>query len=309
MAKTSNQTPSKRKQLLGVQASYTNSTGGLLSAFRWMPNPDAVLKKNNKSINAYHDIRQDPHVYSCLQSRRSGVLSLEWGIDVGEAQTEQGAFVESVLRKLDMHRVISGILEAVPYGYQPLEIYWREESMRFVIADIVAKPPEWFHFDIHQRLMFRSNKNTDGIACAPLKFITAQHNASYTNPYGDALLSKCFWAVTFKKNAMRFWLRFAEKYGMPYLAGTIPPGAALDDLDELKAILEEMRQDGVIVTESNSEVKIIDASGAASSLLFQALIAHCNAEITRVILSHAGSTEATQARQRHHGERGSPAGD
>lgn len=34
----------------------------------------------------------------------------------------------------------------------------------------------------------------------------------------------CFWPVAFKKGGMKFWLRFAEKFGSPWVIGKHPRG-------------------------------------------------------------------------------------
>ncbi len=49
------------------------------------------------------------------------------------------------------------------------------------------------------------------------KFIIFQNNATYENPYGDAVLSKCYAPVKLKKGGMELWVRYIEKYSIPYL--------------------------------------------------------------------------------------------
>ena len=48
-----------------------------------LPDPDIVLKKQGKDITVYKELLCDPHVFACCQSRKSGVLSLEWEINRG----------------------------------------------------------------------------------------------------------------------------------------------------------------------------------------------------------------------------------
>ena len=48
-----------------------------------LPDPDIVLKKQGKDITIYKELLCDSHVYACVQSRKSGVLSLEWDINRG----------------------------------------------------------------------------------------------------------------------------------------------------------------------------------------------------------------------------------
>ena len=48
-----------------------------------LPDPDIVLKKQGKDIRIYKELLCDPHVFACIQSRKAGILSLEWEINRG----------------------------------------------------------------------------------------------------------------------------------------------------------------------------------------------------------------------------------
>ena len=48
-----------------------------------LPDPDIVLKKQGKDIRVYKELLCDAHVFACCQSRKAGVLSLEWEINRG----------------------------------------------------------------------------------------------------------------------------------------------------------------------------------------------------------------------------------
>ena len=58
--------------------------------------------------------------------------------------------------------------------------------------------------------------------------------ASYTDPYGESILSRCYWSVFFKKDTIKFWSTFTEKYGMPYLWGQTDIGSTVDNKEDLK---------------------------------------------------------------------------
>ena len=46
-----------------------------------LPDPDIVLRKQGKDMRIYKELLCDPHVYACTQSRKAGVLSLDWEIN------------------------------------------------------------------------------------------------------------------------------------------------------------------------------------------------------------------------------------
>ena len=91
---------------------------------------------------------------------------------------------------------------------QPLEVVWRRDGTSTVPDRVVGKPVEWFVFaaeDNSLRLRTKANLIL-GEELPPKKFLLARYNATYDNPYGERVLSRCFWPVAFKKGGMARWL-------------------------------------------------------------------------------------------------------
>src|SRR5690606_6203499 len=154
------------------------------------------------------------HTGGCIRRRKAAVLSLERKIERGKASARITRAVQDVFDKLDLNQVISEILEAPLYGWQPLEIDWRPRRGASPLpVNIIGKPPAWFLFETDARLRFRSRQAPLlGAEHEPRKFLLARQEASYANPYGFPDLSMCFWPVTFKRGGLRHWVKFAEKY-------------------------------------------------------------------------------------------------
>ena len=83
-----------------------------------LPDPDIVLRKQGKDMRIYKELLCDPHVFACTQSRKAGVLSLDWDINRGLDKDENAQAIEDLLKKLDIHKLINDILEATLYGFQ-----------------------------------------------------------------------------------------------------------------------------------------------------------------------------------------------
>ena len=258
-----------------------------------LPDPDIVLKKQGKDMRIYKELLCDPHVFACVQSRKAGVLSLEWAINRGSEEKDKIAQeIENLLVNLDIHKLISDILDATQFGFQPLEIMWRRDKSGHVMPErVVAKPPEWFCFDDNNTLKFRTKENFYGEELPNKKFLLVQNNPSYNNPYGERTLSRVFWNVTFKKGGMKFWVVFTEKYGMPHLIGKHPRGASKAETDSLADMLEEMVQDAIAVIPDDSSVEIQEASKSSSAEIYEKLIDKMNSEISKAILGQTLTTE------------------
>ena len=257
-----------------------------------LPDPDIVLKKQGKDIRIYKELLCDPHVFACTQSRKAGVLSLDWEINRGLDKDQNAEDVENLLKKLDIQKLMSDILDATQFGFQPLEIIWKKDKSGHIMPErVTAKPPEWFCFDDDNNLKFRTKENYYGEIVPNKKFLLAQNNPSYNNPYGERTLSRVFWNVTFKKGGLKFWVVFTEKYGMPHLIGKHPRGSTKEETNSLADMLEDMVQDAIAVIPDDSSIEIQEASKSSSAEIYEKLIDKMNTEISKAILGQTLTTE------------------
>ena len=256
-----------------------------------LPNLNKLTLTNSEYLQSINDVRNDPHVHSCIQSRKTGILAMLWKIE----PSNDPKLTELVLRnfeKIDILGLISNILDAIFFGYQVLEIIWSENKLtNLEVERIEPKPIEWFFFDKNNNLRYRSRLNPQGELLPPYKFLVPRHNPKYENPYGDALLNKCYWAVTIKNIGLRFWLNFLEKYGMPLVIGqyTYPPSS--EELANLSARLQELVNSQTIATPSDVNIEIKDIGQSKSVDLYLQLIKLANSEISKALLSETLTTE------------------
>nr|BDD48257.1 hypothetical protein 7 [bacterium] len=279
------------KTSLGKEIATRQRSVDFYSIIKTLPDPDPVLRKQGKDIKVYRELLSDPHVWACVQSRKAGVLSLEWGLDRGKAKNKQAEIIENVFNGIDLHTLISEILDCVFFGFQPLEIIWRAKGKLVIPSEIKAKPPEWFHFDDENRLMLKTKENFYGELLPDKKFLCPQYNPSYQNPYGERTMSRIFWSTTFKKGGLRFWLAFTEKYGMPFLVGKHPRGTSADDTENLATMMQDMIQDAIAVIPDDSTIEIQEAVKTTSADVYERLIDKMNSEISKAILGQTLTTE------------------
>ncbi len=268
-----------------------------------LPDPDPVLKKQRKDISVYRDLLADAHVWACVQSRKSGVMGLEWEIDRGKAKSRLAKFIQDLFEDWDIYQVMSDILEAPLYGYQPIEVVWEKVGSYLLPTKVEAKPPEWFQFDSENQLRYAppyqkeapypgAKKDNIGYFLPPYKFLLPRYNATYYNPYGERILARVFWPVTFKKGGLKFWVIFAEKYGMPYIIGKHPRGIGDQEIQKLADTLDAMIQDAVAAIPDDSSIELVEAAGKSGSAdVYRNLIELCNAEISKAILGQTLTTE------------------
>lgn len=279
----------KRPYPLGVIATRQAFLFSALNEL--LPNPDVILQKNNETLETYKNFLYDAHVSSCVQSRKAGVLSLNWEINRGGTKSTESEFIEEIFNSLNLRQIISEMLDAPLFGFKPIEIYWSEAEGKIVPKELKGKPSWWFEFDSNSMLRFKDRNKHNGVLLPNRKFLLLQHNATYDNPYGESILAKCYYPVIFKKGGMKLWSVFTQKYGMPFLHGKIGLGKGQEEAFELFNVLEKLQQDGIAVTEEEVNIDILESSKTSSADVYKNLLHFCNAEISKAILSQTLTTE------------------
>ena len=256
----------------------------------WLPNPDPVLRKMGRQISVYRELMRDPLVGSLVRRRKAAVARLEWRLEGDDTPKNVRDFIDSWLAETDVYRLIKDVLNAVFYGYQPIELIWRTDSA-WLPEKIIAKPQEWFAFNDDGELRYIQNGLTDTVP-PPYKFLCPTHEADYLNPYGLGDLGLVFWLVTFKRGGLKFWMQFTEKYGAPWLIGKEPRSNTPQDTDKLLDALEALIGNSVGTIPNDSSVEIHEASGKASSIdAYDKLIRYCRSEISIALLGQDQTTE------------------
>jgi phage gp29-like protein len=262
---------------------------------RSLPDPDPILRRMGRSITVLQELLIDSHLESVWSIRCAAASGTQWFIAPAEGggKREQEAADSFALqfKALDVPRIIEEMMDAVAYGYAPLEIIWQADGELWGIENIVGKPPQWFEFDADNRLVFSGGR----IAIEPLpenRFLLVQHRPTYLNPYGDKAFSKCFWPATFKRKGWEWWTVFVEKYGGAFLYGRYPANFSQKDRDDLMAALEAMIADAVAIIPEGSEITIeaLANKGSVSNVHLEYINA-ANAEISKAVLGQTLTTE------------------
>ncbi len=290
--------PSNRQTLTDEIATRARSIDFVSSVLDVLPNPDPVLRKKGIAISTYETLFYDSRVKAVANSRKAVVKSQEWDVIPGDEPVSEDilSFYRNVFASYGMTDLIGQILDAWVLGYKPIEILWATPDSKIVPVGFVPKPSEWFVYDGENRLRMRTRDNPfQGMEVPPNRFIVARNEASFKNPYGVAVMSACFWPVTFRHNGLRFWTVFLEKYGTPFLLAHAEEGAQAERIQEIATLLEDMIHDAIAVIPKNYEMSILEAKEgkSGSDSFHKAYLDFMNLEIEMAVLSTNLTTEVT----------------
>lgn len=264
----------------------------------YLPNPDSILRDLGQRISVYKNLRSDPIVGGAIRRRKASVKSLEWGVGKDETDNKIKELVVSAFDKLDISKIITEMMDAVFFGYKPMEVIWEKRGKYILPVDIIGKPPEWFVYDEENQLRFLTKqKMMSGELLPERKILCARQDPTYENPYGFADLSMVFWPTTFKKGGLQFWIQFTEKYGAPWVIGKHPRSSSDAETNLLLDNLSEMVQDAVAVIPDDSSIEIKEAAGKAGSAeVYERLLKFCRSEVSIALLGQNQTTEENSNR-------------
>jgi phage gp29-like protein len=282
----------------GEIATRSRSLDGFALGNMYLPNPDPVLKKQGKDITVYTDLITDDRVGGSMINRINATLALDWDIDRGKStKSRKAKFIKEVLGTLPLTTIIEHLIRnGRAFGYGPAETLWHRRGDGLNAPHAVEfKPQRWFVFSQTNELRFLSRERLlEGEELPARRFLCPTNEASYENPYGLGLNSRCFWPVVFKRGGWRFRVRFAEKYGTVWPVGKLPRSATPDQVDDLLGILEAMINDGVAVIPDDGSVSFLESgSKGSTSDMYHSIIADADSAISTVWLGHAGAGQST----------------
>lgn len=267
-----------------------------------LPNPDEVLRKAGLTHKVYDQVLTDSHVISKVIDRRAGLLRREWQVEAaGKSRVEIKAaeLCRAALKTLENHEEHPlenslGILqEAVLRGHRALEVVWEYAGGHWLPAYLRDIPNRrLIHSGTEWRLLTRDQQSL-GMALPAKKVLLASHMASTDNPYGEALLSRCYWPYLFKHNGMKWWVTLCEKHGLPWIIGRLGGTAEESQRRDLLNKLVALAVDAVSVVPKDAEISFEGMEGAKADI-HASLIAVCNAEISKVLVGQTLSTELDQ---------------
>ncbi len=250
-----------------------------------LPDPDKVLENNGNDIQIYKDLLIDPHLTATILQRKMQVLQMGWEVECENEEMRQEGL--QIMRKIPMQTVGSLILDSILYGYNVSEIIWEKENGKIVPNRIEAKPQEWFAFDKdnHLKITQGANNRNKLVDVPKYKFLLSQHHPTFDNPYGEKILSRCYWPVKLKQTSIESWIDLIEKFGVPYLIGVVSDTATEPEKEAVIDNLLEMIDSNVVTRGTSEQIEIKEQTSYDIGQLFEKMTEFQNKEISKAILS------------------------
>jgi len=193
----------------------------ILAYLTSIPDPDLLLSKAGISRYQLRQLELDDEVAQCMDTRREAVVAAPWRLEPN--QTRVGKWLTAMI---DPHieTLKRGVMDARFYGYSVFELIYRKIEKGIGLERLSLKPMQWFSPQQDGSLVFFPDDGSggmEGIYCDPIKFLLTTCNARYENPYGEALLSRLWFPITWRREGWSMWLQFLETFGEPIILGAV----------------------------------------------------------------------------------------
>ncbi len=256
---------------------------------------DKVLARKWYDYEVYEDLLRDDQVKSVFQQRRSAVVAREWEVTPGgdkRIDKQAADFIRETLGRMGWDNVSDKMLFGVFYGYAIGECLWAREGNKIQLATIKVRKQRRFKFDwdMKPRLITWGN-NYEGEALPEYKFWHYSTGADNDDdPYGLGLAHWLYWPTYFKRNGIKSWLKFLERFAQPTAKGTYGPGAEAAEKAALKQALQAFGEDAAVMVPEGVEIALIEAarSGTAD---YGGLCDRMDRAISKIILSQTMTTD------------------
>lgn len=258
---------------------------------------DSVLRSRGADLTLYEQVMSDSEVKSTFGQRQLAVTQCEWQVDPGGKRAIDKAaadFMRDQLNAIGWDNITTKMLFGVFYGYSVAEAIYEVQGRYIGIKQVKVRNRRRFRFgkDMDLRLL-TYQAMTEGVPAEPPYFWTFNTGADNDDePYGLGLAHWLYWPVFFKRNGIKFWLIFLEKFGMPTGVGKYPADATPEEKAKLLAAVRAIQTDSGIIMPDGMAIELLEAARSGTSD-YKALHDTMNEAIQKVVLGQTASTQGT----------------
>lgn len=286
----------KLNQEIATSGDGQDITKGYLGALA-QPQDGILSGRGAGDLSLYEQVLSDEEVKSTLSQRQDALIAREWQVEAAsdEAQDVAAAdFIRGWINHIGFDRITKLMHYGVFYGYAVAELVYRIDDEGKRVADIKVRNRRRFRFTPQGelRLLTRSDQ-TRGTDCPAPYFWHFCTGADHDDePYGIGLAHWLYWASLFKRNGVKFWLIFLEKFGMPTALGRFGKTATPADKQSLLSAIQAIQADSGIILPADMPLELLSA-GRSGTADYKALYDTMNEVIRRVVLGQTSSSGGT----------------
>jgi phage gp29-like protein len=207
-------------------------------------------------------------------------------------------FLEWQLKVMKFDKLSNKMLYATHYGFSVGELMfaYHEEKQCIYIESIKVRDRSRFKFnDDHELYLY---ENAEKKLMPENKFWVHSVGADHDdNPYGEGLAHSLYWPVFFKRNGLKFWVFYLEKYGMPTAIASLNQSQLQDPKQREQALnmLDAIQHDSGVLKPDDFIVELLEATRSGTAT-YDTLEKGMDAAISKIVLSQTMTTDNGSSR-------------
>ena len=276
-----------------VTRGYVDDTTYLL------PQDEVLRHQGAEGYKIFEKLLQDDRVYSTLAQRRAAVTARDYEVVPGGKMRRDriaADYMREVLEHLQWNALTDKMLYTSFYGYSVAEAIWARDGRYIVPEALHVRNRRRFVFGTDMRPRLLTTNNPNGEPLPEHKFWTSTTGADNDDePYGRGLGHYLYWPVWFKKNQIKFWLVFLEKFGQPTILGRYERNAKEEERVKLYQALRSVHADAVVALPHDMIVELLEAS-RGGSVDYGSFYDRMQSVISHIILSQTMTSESGSSR-------------
>lgn len=258
---------------------------------------DSILQSKGcgaTNLRIYSELLRDDQVQAAWGQRRLALTSCDTVVEPGAddpLSVQAAEVLQEEISALPWDDITDKQLYALFYGWGVAEVMWQPEGGRVRLAGIKVRDRARFRFDRQGQLYLWR------LGWEPMperKFWVLRYGGdNHDELYGLGLAHSLYWPVFFKRNDIKFWLVFLEKFGQPTTVAKLPAGQMANPTEVAKAkgVLRQIATDAGVVIPDMVTIELLEAarSGAAD---YGALHDAMNRAISKIVVGQTMTTDS-----------------
>ena len=240
-----------------------------------------------QQCDLFEDLREnDSHLRSLIASRVMPVAASPRSIEPGSTAGASEAAAEILARAIarsNFDEAAAHQLEARYDGYRACEVLWGRSPEGAIVPRWFAPvPSRRFRFDAQDRPRLLSDTDPVGALLEPGHWLWSQNGSGIIARLG--LMRTLAWPALFKRLAIRDWVIYCAKYGIPLAEGIYSEDLHDELIDELEEAVSNIGEDGQAIHSDRAEIKLTPlAKEGGADGVFGALVNLCNWEMSKLV--------------------------
>jgi len=293
-----------------VLVSGQNTSLSLARGFAGTANPTTIWQRMiddaQDAFLYYRELEEkDDEVGGALDQLKLSVLRRERQVtpkdDSAEAARTAQFIQEQLARVPAFHEVLEALLDAPAYGVAIAEMIFDVSAGQVSLLDIKDRPQELFCFgkrhepQIGPLRFLKDRAALEGEEVPEQKFLVFSYRPRSGNRRGRPLLRSVFWPSWFKRQTLRFWLRFGEK-GPGIAAVLYPSGATADEQTKALAAAESIVEKIAVALPENFQFvkELLTSARSQNPAVYEKLVDRMAMAITRRILGQTLTSHGSE---------------